>query len=257
MEIQEIEITSFRGFTEYLYKIPHVNNIRLFRGQEDSEWNLDSELFRLVSKQKSLSDIYQIEKHIFAKFKKGIEKLDSNLIHKTDWELLSLGRHYSLPTRLIDWTSDPLIALWFAFKNRNIDLKYRIVWGLSVNKKYLVDFEKDKLFSGRFIKIFEPKKIDIRITAQKSWFSIQKMQIFKNRGGDGLPVFNNYNTMNHLNEFDYYLLRIKIPNSKRENILNNLKNKRIHNASIFPDLNNVASPGLKKLCKSIRNKQFK
>ncbi len=248
MKHKEINIDSFDNFIKYVSHYSNEKRIRLFRGQKDDK-PLNSKLYRLVNKNSRLNEFYEIEKNIISEFKK-LAYLHSNITNEfNDWEILSIAQHFGLPTRLLDWSSNPLVALWFAFENEKKDDKKRIVWGLVVDNNYLVDIEKDIPFKQRFFKVFKPKYIDPRINAQNSWFSIQNINIFENNGGDGLPLINQNESMDESEEFEYSLVKLIIPNSERIKILRKLDLLGINHFSLFP--------GLEGLCKTIEWKEFK
>jgi len=231
MEITEKSFNSVDEFLKYL-SAQNDNKIRLFRGQMN-DLPLNSKLVRLVRDKKKEKDFFKIERKIFNKFKKNYK-----LFYKTklnDWELLSLGQHYGLPTRLIDWTINPLIALWFAFEKEKENEKDRVVFGLVVEEDNIVDFQSDELFQGRFIKIFEAKRFDNRVINQESWFSIQPPKIF-GKGGDGLLHINDYNTLNEDEHFEDFLIKFKFKNSLRMEILEKLDKNGINSMKLFPDL---------------------
>jgi hypothetical protein len=99
-----------------------------------------------------------------------------------------------------------------------------------------VDSKYAKLFEGRYIKIFKPKPLDDRMINQESWFSIQPPEIFRKSGGDGLPHFDNYNTLNEDEHFENYLIKFKFKNSLRLEVLDKLNKNGINSMKIFPDL---------------------
>lgn len=86
------------------YRSPFV-----FRGLSDKDYHLETSLIRLGG------NYQQLERHLLRNFRK-YARFDS-LELGSFWHLLSLAQHHGLPTRLLDWTYSPYIALHFATSN--------------------------------------------------------------------------------------------------------------------------------------------
>jgi len=84
----------------------------LFRGHADSRWGLSSTLYRTVTSAGGAYDerlLRQAERAIVKQMRS--EGLGRNL---TDGEMLIVLQHHAIPTRLIDTTESPRVALHFA-----------------------------------------------------------------------------------------------------------------------------------------------
>jgi hypothetical protein len=45
-----------------------------------------------------------------------------------DWERATIAQHYGVPTRLIDWSENPLVGLYFALEDNNHDNEDGVIW---------------------------------------------------------------------------------------------------------------------------------
>ncbi|NMR27991.1 FRG domain-containing protein [Pseudoalteromonas sp. NEC-BIFX-2020_015] len=82
-----------------------------FRGQPNYEHKLVPGIFR----QGPAFGVSFNEQLMFEEFKRRYP--DQSSSHKTTYEWLTLMQHYGLPTRLLDWSSNLLVSLYFCCMN--------------------------------------------------------------------------------------------------------------------------------------------
>lgn len=101
-----------KDVVDFLQLIHTFEETDFFRGQSSIDYKLVPSIGRLfkTGEENALKDYEQL---IFEDFKRKYSMF-TDTRPNNDIEFLYLAQHYGLPTRLLDWTYNPLIALYFA-----------------------------------------------------------------------------------------------------------------------------------------------
>ncbi len=196
----------------------------LFRGQREADWSLVPKLGRTKFRSAHGADVPQIERKLLAEFSRLAVPYVVGKALKNNWDLLSLAQHHGLPTRLLDWSTNPLAALWFAVEDSSASDVDAAVWAYNVKEADVADDEMDPLDPPRTL-FFRPRHHDARIVAQGGWFSVHRY----NEGGKFSVLDNILNHKRRLRKF-------VIPRASFQTIREDLARCGVNRATLFPDI---------------------
>jgi hypothetical protein len=247
MPIVEYQVNSVAELIEKLRPIYRRSKTVWFRGHRDGRWNLDPSL----SREKKLDRELELAK----RFKQNAFQFLSR-IPTEEWEWMFLMQHYGVPTRLLDWTENPLVGLYFATREdqfkRGAKMPSAVVWCLFPQKlnemagmvlgsvddipafgdeKELADYLPSQVLqtssSKNPLAIIAPRQFE-RVYAQQGVFTIMHREarhIEQLHPASGDP--------NHL-------AKLVIPRRSVSRIQRELAILRVTKLTVFPQLENVA-----------------
>ncbi|MFZ5642279.1 MAG: FRG domain-containing protein [Bacillota bacterium] len=219
----------------------------VYRGLSDAFYQLKTSLIRLEGQYDKL------EHHILRNFRKYAHR--DAVSGDSFWNWLAVAQHHGLPTRLLDWTFSPYVAMHFATANyEKFDLD-GVIWCVDYVKahQFLPDVlkgileregangftvemlsraasslpELDGLAPENFVVFFEPPSLDDRIINQYALFSM----ISSNKA-----LLDDW-LMGHPDLF----YRIIIPASLKWEVRDKLDQANITERVMFPGLDGLSS----------------
>lgn len=216
------QLNSFEEFNEVLLGVKPEERY-FFRGVK----NADFKLIPSVGRIKFSLGSYIDEKIMLKRFENQAIPLMKDK-PKNTWEWLAVAQHHGLPTRLLDWTSNPLVALWFATEESSDSKeggKFAIYW---LTKKEGINYD----IYDQYINPFDFKGADLialphissRIKNQFGLFTVQD---------DPQKELNDYFNPRRVMKYEF-------DNSLKSTIRAKLNLYGINASTIFPDLNGIA-----------------
>jgi len=257
--MKKIIIRNWNELNDELFKDTFDSKIKRFRstfayrGVSDEKHEILNSLTRLGKPYKTM------EQNLIKQFRKYAHK---HVVERdTEWHWLSIAQHHGLPTRLIDWTYSPLVALHFATSEIDKYGSNGAIWKIDYSDAHKIlqtkqttsldtlgarIFNVDALYEtvtdlksldGLHAKnfdvavFFEPPAIDDRIVNQFAYFSALS---------DPHLSMNDWFKQPHV-KGNVNVVKIVIPYKLKWEIRDKLDQSNINERVLFPGLDGLCS----------------
>jgi hypothetical protein len=155
---EAVKIDSFAEFHKVFGQYRRDNRW-IFRGQADAAWGVFPKAGRKPYAASNDLTNFEAWKRRASEF---VALKPSN-----DWEWMAIAQHHGLPTRLLDWTYNPLVAAFFAcLENPSVDA---VIYCLLPN--WILFPEKAQPNKIKSVSLFKPHVTATRIARQSGLFT--------------------------------------------------------------------------------------
>ncbi|TNE71155.1 FRG domain-containing protein, partial [bacterium] len=191
-------------------------------------------------------------------FKEKAPKYLSHIPNETEYgKWLFLMRHYSAPSRLLDWSESALIALFFALtekpekedQNPAVWMLHPFMWNKIMHNEWSVSgylsreikwefkslFNENGFSNIKFAKSIRPPLIDSKMLAQKSVFVL-----FGDNNDCMIDQFKRKNENENGMNIRNVIRKKVIPNLRKNDLLEELATLGITHQSVEPNLTGLA-----------------
>lgn len=171
ISIRQEREAEWRRFMEFVDR--HAQATWMFRGLSSAKYELLPSAGRLPSHPSETTDeAYDEdkEKRIFENFRRRAKPFIKEQ-GMTDWDWLAVAQHHGVPTRLLDWTSNPLVAAYFAVKaDAPVEQDAKIV--ATRVRIFLDTKEVSNPFAVDDVAFVRPSAYVPRIISQRGFFTV-------------------------------------------------------------------------------------